>query len=178
VLEKERPVEEQASAAIREDRIEELYVRYAPGAIRFAYLLIGDADQAEDCVQDAFVRVVGRLGHIRNAEAFDAYLRSTIVNLTKNHWRRRALERTHAERERPPTAVTSAEGSVADRIRVWHAVLRLPIRQRIAVVLRFYEDLSEAEIASIMHCQPGTARSLVSRGTASLRGSLERFDDG
>jgi len=64
-----------------------------------------------------------------------------------------------------------------DRDIVWRAVLELPIQQRTAIVLRFYEDLAVDDIASVMRCRPGTARSLVSRGMASLRSQLERSID-
>ena len=161
------------------DRIEDLYVRFAPGGFRLAYLLTGDRQVAEDCVQDAFVRVVGRLGHIRSGLAFDAYLRRTIVNLTKNTWRRRAVERAHAPVVALSRAyVASDESSVVDRLAVWQAILLLPMRQRTAIVLRFYEDLTEDDIASIMRCRPGTARSLVARGMATLRETLEVAVDG
>jgi len=155
-------------------RIEDLYVRYAPSGFRLAYLLLGDEQAAEDCVHDAFVRVVGRLGHIRNSVAFDAYLRRTIVNLAKNTWRRRSVERSHAGATTPVhDDVPSGERAVVDRLVVWHAILRLPPRQRIAIVLRFYEDLPEDEIALIMRCRPATARSLVARAMATLRDRLE-----
>jgi RNA polymerase sigma-70 factor (sigma-E family) len=164
----------EAANAAQADRIEELYIRYAPGGFRLAYLLTGDRQASEDCVQDAFVRVVGRLGHIRSGIAFDAYLRRTIVNLTKNTWRRRAVERAHAPVVAPAPADTpSGESAVVDRMAVWQAILLLPMRQRTAIVLRFYEDLAEDDIASIMRCRPGTARSLVARGMATLRGTLE-----
>lgn len=165
-------VVEAGEAPTRRD-LEELYRRYAPGGYRLAFLLIGDRAAAEDCVQDAFVRIVGRLGHIRNGVAFDAYLRQTIVNLTKNRWRRRALERAHSAADAPTAAVVSSDDPVVERIAIREAIARLPGRQRIAVVLRFYEDLPTEEIASILRCRPGTARSLVSRGMAALRTELE-----
>ena len=158
--------------------LEELYVRYAPGGFRLAYLLTGDRQAAEDLVHDAFVRVVGRLGHIRTGIAFDAYLRKTIVNLMKNRWRHASVVRGYQEREAPPSeAIPSAEVVIVERDAVWHAILRLPVQQRTAIVLRFYEDLSEDDIASVLRCRPGTARSLVSRGMASLRQELERSVD-
>src|SRR6185503_20716782 len=70
----------------------ELYERTAPGAVRLAYLLTGDRSVAEDITQDAFVRVSGRLAHLREGGAFDAYLRRAVVYLAKNHFRRRAVE--------------------------------------------------------------------------------------
>ena len=164
-------VVEAGEAPARRD-LEELYLRYAPGGFRLAFLLIGDREAAEDCVQDAFVRIVGRLGHIRDGVAFDAYLRQTIVNLTKNRWRRRALERAHTTDVKTGD-VAATDDPILERVAILHAIARLPGRQRTAVVLRFYEDLPTEEIASILRCRPGTARSLVSRGMATLRTQLE-----
>ena len=76
-----------------------------PGAVRLAYLLTGDRAVAEDITQDAFVRVSGRLAHLREGAAFDAYLRRAVVNLAKNHFRRRAVERAYLERTRGATGV-------------------------------------------------------------------------
>jgi RNA polymerase sigma-70 factor (sigma-E family) len=155
-------------------RIGELYLRHADGAIRLAYLLTGDAALAEDLVQDAFVRVAGRLAHLRDPGAFDAYLRRTVVNLARSHLRRRKLERGYLERVRheasPETVAT--EGSVEDRETLWVAMASLSERQRSAIVLRFYEDLSEAQIADVLRCRPGTVKSLVSRGLEALRNEI------
>jgi len=155
-------------------RLEELYVRFAPGGYRLALLLTGSPQAAEDLVHDAFVQIAGRLGQFRTGLAFDAYLRRTIVNLTKNRWRRAAVVRRHPEQETvPPAPVPSMEGMLVERDQIWVAVLSLPLRQRTAIVLRFYEDLPEVEIAAIMRCRPGTARSLISRGMARLREGLK-----
>ncbi|MGZ5329446.1 MAG: RNA polymerase sigma factor [Actinomycetota bacterium] len=79
-------------------RLAEVYVRSAPAGFRLAYLLTGDRALAEDLVQEAFLRFVGRLHHLRDPEAFDAYLRRTIVNPSKDTFRRRAVERSYLER--------------------------------------------------------------------------------
>jgi RNA polymerase sigma factor (sigma-70 family) len=91
----------------------ELYVRHVPAANRLAFLLTGDPSQAEDLVHDAFVRCVGRFGHLRAHEAFEAYLRRTIVNLHTSRLRRLRLERaflsrTKADPERTATAAAAA----------------------------------------------------------------------
>src|SRR2546427_12537883 len=75
----------------------ELYRRHVPGAVRLAYLMTGDQVLAEDLAQEAFVRLTGRFAHIRNPDAFPAYLRRTVVNLVKNHYRRLGVERTHLD---------------------------------------------------------------------------------
>src|SRR5438034_9130971 len=89
-------------------RLGQLYLRHADDAVRLAYLLTGDHALAEDLVQDAFVKLAGRLAHLRDPGAFEAYLRRTIVNLTNSYFRRKRLEREHLKRERtaaPPNPV-------------------------------------------------------------------------
>jgi len=162
-------------ADVEKTRIEgsllgDLYLRHAPDAVRLAYLLTGDGALAEDLVQDAFVRMAGRLVHLRSPESFHAYLRTTVVNLARSHGRRKAVERRHAERTPPPGNSYPADMSDRDEMRV--ALMSLPLRQRTAVVLRYYEDMSEAQVAELMKCRPTAVRSLVARGVASLRESV------
>ena len=155
-------------------RLGELYALHAAGAVRLAYLLTGDRATAEDLVQEAFVRIAGRLGHLRDPAAFHGYLRQTVMNLSKMHFRKRATERTYLEREanlRPPPGA-DPEPTASDAMRA--ALLRLPERQRAAIVLRFYEDLTDTATAKILNCPPGTVRSLVSRGMETLRREVSR----
>src|SRR5437867_1974373 len=81
-------------------RLGELYLRHADSAVRLAYLLTGDGALAEDLVQDAFIRLAGRLTHLRDPGAFEAYLRRTIVNLSNSYFRRRKVERSYLDRTR------------------------------------------------------------------------------
>jgi RNA polymerase sigma-70 factor (sigma-E family) len=159
-------------------RLGELYVRHADAAVRLAYLLTGDTALAEDLVQDAFVRLAGRLVHLRDPGAFDAYLRRTIVNLTNSHFRRRRVERAYLRRAGGELGVHAAasgtEGTVEERDEVWTALRRVSPRQRAALVLRFYEDLSERQVAEVLGCRPGTVKSLVSRGLETLRNEISR----
>jgi len=159
-------------SAAEHDRLADLYVVHAPEGIRLAYLLTGDRALAEDLVQDAFARLVGRLRHLRDPGAFGAYLRRTIVNLATSHFRHRRVERAYLERAAAaPSRAGNPNEALDERI---HAVLlRLPQRQRAAIVLRFYEDLSDAQTAEILRCSAGTVRSLVSRGMKTLREALE-----
>jgi RNA polymerase sigma-70 factor (sigma-E family) len=147
----------------------ELYARHAREALRLAYLLTGDASLAEDLVHDAFVRCVGRFGHLRAHEAFDAYLRRTIVNLSKDVFRRRAVERSYLERRTSELREGQIDRDVAAYESMRTALLSLPQRQRAAIVLRYYEDLHESEIADLLRCRPATVRSLVARGLEALR---------
>jgi RNA polymerase sigma-70 factor (sigma-E family) len=158
-------------------RLGELYVRHGPDAQRLAYLLTGDRTLAEDLVQDAFVRLAGRFADLRDPGAFPAYLRRMVVNLARMHFRRRRVERRFLDRERSQRidggSVPDVEGYEAMKA----ALLALPVRQRSAIVLRFYEDLPERQIAEILRCRPGTVKSLLHRGLATLRAQMEGDDD-
>jgi RNA polymerase sigma factor (sigma-70 family) len=99
-------------------------------------------------------------------------MRKTVVNLSHSYFRRKRVERMYLRRARvlvEPDAARTPGRSVEDREVLWTALGRLPERQRVALVLRFYEDLSEAQIAEILRCRPGTVKSLVSRGLERLR---------
>ncbi len=149
--------------------LEDLYLRHASDAVRFAYLLTGDRALAEDLVQDAFVRVAGRLLHLRDAGAFPGYLRRCVVNLANSYGRRKQVERRFLERSAGPRALVTRDPDAVEREAMRIALLELPIRNRTAIVLRYFEDLSEAQIADVMRCRPGTVKSLLSRGMERLR---------
>jgi RNA polymerase sigma factor (sigma-70 family) len=149
--------------------IDHLYEANAPDARRLAYLLVGDRAQAEDICQDAFVRVLGRFGDMRNPGGFRTYLMRTVVSLSKNHFRRKALERRHA-RAAVPQVVELPERDHA----LLEALAGLPPRQRAALVLRYCEDLSEQRTAQILQTSNKAVRSLVTRGLAALRKEVTR----
>jgi RNA polymerase sigma-70 factor (sigma-E family) len=172
-------VKTEAGADAQEGRrtLAELYVRQVPSAIGLAYLITGDRHMAEDLAQEAFIRLAGRFGHLRAPEAFDAYLRKTVVNLCLSHLRRRRVESAYLERERHEAGRGSAVmPDVATREELWSALHQLPGRQRAAVVLRYYEDLPERQVAEILRCSVPAARSLVARAMQSLR-EVIRGDD-
>jgi RNA polymerase sigma-70 factor (sigma-E family) len=150
-------------------RVTELYRAHLPGATRLAYLLTGDRAAAEDVAQDAFLRAASRLGGLRDDAAFGAYLHRAVVNAVRNRARRLKLERRHA---RPADDRAVELPDLATRDRLWGALQRLPHRQRAALVLRFYLDLSEADTADRLDCRVGTVKSAVSRGLAALRADL------
>jgi RNA polymerase sigma factor (sigma-70 family) len=151
-----------------------LYRDFAPGAARVAYLLTGDKHLAEDLVQEAFLRMLGRIGYLRKPESFQPYLHRTIVNLFRKHHRRRELERRYVRRERNLETHDVVDApDVATRDELWAGVLALPARQRAAIVLRFYEDLSEHETAELLECSEKAVRSLVGRAKEALRGATE-----
>src|SRR5437763_11117673 len=139
-------------------RLGELYLRHADDAVRLAYLLTGDRALAEDLVQDAFVRLAGRLAHLRDPGAFHAYLRRTVVNLSNSYFRRRKVERAYVDRAKSAAVPHSDQWSgpsVEDREDLWRALSRLSARQRAAIVLRLYVDLSERPAAALLRVPPG-----------------------
>jgi RNA polymerase sigma-70 factor (sigma-E family) len=153
----------------------ELYQAHADRARRLAYLLTGDRAVAEDLVQDAFIRLAGRLAHLRDPGAFEAYLRRTVVNLSNSHFRHRRVERAHLDRQGgDPDAGVEPVAAFEARDALWAALGSLSDRQRAAIVLRYYEDLPDARIAEILGCRVGTVKSLVSRGLEALREDIHR----
>lgn len=155
---------------IRPDQcIERLYREHAQGAVRFAFLLTGDPELAQDLAHDAFV-AIARRAELIDAAAFPAYLRTTLLNLVRMHMRRRALERAYLTHQRSKAG--TASGYDGSYLEFRHSLFRLPYRQRAAVVLRYYEDLSERQIAELLGCRPGTVKSLLSRGLASLKAEI------
>lgn len=154
-------------------RLAELYAVYAPDATRLAYLLTGDRELADDLVQDAFVRIARRFADLRRPDAFAAYLRKTVVNLSKGHWRRRKIERAYLDRaefEARPRPDELPDVGLRDAL--WRQLQALPHRQRAAIVMRFYEDLSEQQTADALDCSAGAARALVARGMETLRANI------
>ena len=150
--------------ADRSDGVAELYRReYAP-MVRLAHLITGSNEVAEDIVQESFVKMYRKWDR---AEQPGAYLRMIVVNGCRTWHRRRRLER-----ERMPRPVPEAVEPQAREL--LDALARLGVRQRTALVLRFYGDLSEADVARVLGCRPGTAKSLVHRGLRELERVIER----
>jgi RNA polymerase sigma-70 factor (sigma-E family) len=138
-------------------------------AVRLAYLLTSDPHQAEDVAAEAFAKVYVRWqrGEVRDV---GAYLRRAVANEANSKLRRRYLERREAQRRTgDDRGVRLTDERAAEHDQVWQAIQRLPDRQRRAVVLRYYEDLSEAETAEILGCSVGTVKSQVSRGLTRLQ---------
>jgi RNA polymerase sigma-70 factor (sigma-E family) len=142
---------------------------------RLAYLLTGDLHQAEDLLQSAYAKVLPRWHKISTYDSPEAYLYRVMVNLRTSWWRRsrnRELS-TNEIPEAPWRAGTPGEGDAVVESQVLQAALRgLPERQRAAVVLRYWCDLSEAATAEAMKCSVGTVKSNASRGLAHLRAAL------
>jgi RNA polymerase sigma-70 factor (sigma-E family) len=156
------------------DSLTLLYTAHYRGLVRLAAYLTNDRDAAEEIVQDAYVKVLGRWGGLRDLDKGEAYLRQTVVNLSRSRLRHRSVVERHAPAPMPDTA--SAESGALtqlDRSAVVRALHDLPRRQREALVLRFYADLSEAQTAYAMGISAGAVKSHTSRGMAALRQLLE-----
>lgn len=161
--------EVESAELVTEGRLGDLYLRHAPGAIRLAYLLTGERALAEDLVQEAFTRLAARFMNLRAPEAFEAYLRRTVVNLARSHFRHKKVERAYLDRVGGLAETSAFQPDIDQKEALRHALLGLNERQRTAIVLRFYADLSEAQTAKILGCRIGTVKSLVSRGMSRLR---------
>lgn len=159
-----RRVSERAS-----ERLEDLYRAHAPRAKRLAYLLVGDEALAEEVTQDAFLKLFTRFYDLRDEAAFPAYLRRTIVNLSRNVHRRRKLERDQAQRM---SADHAEQPDIEERDAVLRAVRTLPYRQRVVVVLRYFDDLSEQQSVDVMGVSVAAVKSLMRRANAALRQEL------
>lgn len=130
------------------------------GMVRLARALTGSSDRAEDVVQDAFARVHGKMGRLENP---GGYLRTIVVNLCRDQGRRRRREHRARRLESGLPPMPSEAVEVVD------VLLSLPYRQRAVLVMRYWGDWSEAEIAVALDCRPGTVKALASRGLARLR---------
>ena len=151
------------------DAVDGLYRDHGQAAFRLAYLLTGDRARAEDVVQDAFVRMLARVRHIRATDTMRAYLTRTVVNLAKNEYRREGRLRAFLDSGRGAGPVSASLPDLEGRDEVHGLLLRLPWRQRVALVLRYCEDRSEAEVADTLGISSKAVRSLVGRGLQTIR---------
>jgi RNA polymerase sigma-70 factor (sigma-E family) len=145
-----------------------LYREHALGLTRLALVLVRDSQAAEDIVQDAFCGLHRRGSHLHDTDRALAYVRSAVLNGCRSEFRRRKTSRNQLP-DAPAWSAESAALASEERREVLRALVRLPARQREALVLRYYLDLSEAETASAMRISRGTAKSNAARGIAALR---------
>jgi RNA polymerase sigma factor (sigma-70 family) len=131
----------------------DLFSRQRESMVRLARLFTGSGAIAEEIVQEAFLKM-HRLS--KGPDNPEAYLRTIVANLSKNYLRRLRLERR-------PLAPERVILSAPEIDETWTAIQKLPFRQRAVLVLRFYEDMSEADIAEVLHCRPGTVKSSLYR---------------
>jgi RNA polymerase sigma-70 factor (sigma-E family) len=153
----------------------ELYSMHYTSLVRLAAMLVRDTPTAEEVVQDAFVAMHDGWDRLRDAEKALAYMRQAVVNRSRSVLRHRLV--VEKNQQQPPPDMPSAEHgalTLLERSAVVAALRDLPERQREAIVLRYYADLSEAEIAAAMKISRGAVKSHTSRGMTALRTALER----
>jgi RNA polymerase sigma-70 factor (sigma-E family) len=146
--------------------------------LRAAYLLAGDLAEAEDLVQETLLRVARRWYKVAAMEQPAAYARRVLVNLVIDHARQRA--RRNSELAAPAGGLSERADSTAERALqavdmhtlLLTALAGLPPRQRAVIVLRYWQDLPEAEVAAMLGCSAGTVKSTASRGLARLREAI------
>ncbi|MFI7615452.1 SigE family RNA polymerase sigma factor [Nonomuraea terrae] len=159
----------------REDEFREYVLTRGPALLRAAHQLTGHPLDAEDLLQNALTKTYLAWDRIEDRNALDGYVRRAMVNINISQWRRRKLEEYPSDQlpevaagHAAPTAdVTSEVQEALER-----ALQELPERMRAAIVLRYYEDMTEPEIAKTLGISVGTVKSTVSRAMAKLRSAL------
>jgi RNA polymerase sigma-70 factor (sigma-E family) len=143
---------------------------------RFAYLVIGDHDRAADAVQDALVAAYQHWHRLVARGSPDAYVRRCVVNADRSRWRR-FLRRERLASDPTlfahPNPAADPAGAVVLEDAMWSLCQQLPSRQRAAIVLRYYDDYADADIAAVLACSVGTVRSQIHRALATLRTKID-----
>lgn len=157
--------------------VESLFVREAAQLVRLARFFVDDADAAEDLVQEAFIKLARSVHRIDDPDRTPAYLRSIVLNLARDHNRRGLVSLRHRSRLWEPDAVGPDETWAIrdDQRRVIEALRELPPGQRNCLVLRYYLELSNAEIAGTLGVSINTVKTQIRRGMAALERSLEEL---
>ncbi|MCC5578580.1 SigE family RNA polymerase sigma factor [Microtetraspora sp. AC03309] len=171
---REEPPPELLSVSPGDAIVSRLFTAHRLGLVRFAFLLVGDQEAAEDVVQDAFAAVHRRWRRLADHDDLLPYLRTAVLNGCRAVHRRRAIARRFGiDREAPFWSAESSALLGETRREVFAAVRDLPRRRREAVVLRYYLDLSEAETAEVMGVSRGTVKSTTARALRTLAEKLE-----
>ncbi|MDT0389287.1 MULTISPECIES: SigE family RNA polymerase sigma factor [Streptomyces] len=153
------------------------YVRARqPVLLRTARSLTGNPSDAEDLLQTALAKTYVAWERIEDHRALDGYVRRALLNTRTSQWRKRKVDEFACDELPEPDPVTGTDDPAeqqALRDAMWRAIMRLPARQRAMVVLRYYEDLSEAQTAEVLGVSVGTVKSAVSRALGKLREDAE-----
>jgi RNA polymerase sigma-70 factor (ECF subfamily) len=145
-----------------------LVADHSASLLRFGYLLTRDWGLAEDLLQTALAKTWFRWGKLRDTGAADAYVRRVMTTTHSKWWRRKWRGEVPTE-VLPERGVTDPTSRYHDVDRLARALLELPARTRTILSMRFYDDMSEPQIAAILDCPVGTVKSTVSRGLSKLR---------
>jgi RNA polymerase sigma-70 factor (sigma-E family) len=168
-----RPPDPDPAAA--EAAVTAIYQAHALGLIRLAHIMLGDRPSAEDVVQEAFCGLYRRWFHLSDTGSALQYLRTSVLNGCRSVLRRRTGQRAQPGDGRPAASAEATVISGEDRREVMQALRRLPARQREALVLRYYLDLSPEEIATVMGIGPSSVRSATHRALSSLGRMLKEL---
>jgi RNA polymerase sigma-70 factor (sigma-E family) len=161
-----------------ENEVASLFRSEYRGLVRMAALLLDEVGASEEVVQDAFVKLQSGWGRLRDPAKAPAWLRSAVLNGARSRLRHRQVSRRHLQMVPPPAPSAEAGAMLGDEHRKMMAALRaLPLRQREALVLKFYVNLPEADIATAMDVSPGTVKTHVHRGLAALQSTLGQEED-
>ncbi|HMM94364.1 MAG: SigE family RNA polymerase sigma factor [Micrococcales bacterium] len=151
--------------------VEALYEAHWTSMLRLAVLLVDDVGSAEDVVQEAFIGLHRNASRIRDPQAALGYVRAAVVNRARSALRHRGVVRRHLRAAEPDVGPPSSDAVLLaeEHREVLAALHGLPRRQREVLVLRYWSDRSEAEIADLLSISRGSVKSAASRGIASLR---------
>jgi RNA polymerase sigma-70 factor (sigma-E family) len=141
---------------------------------RLAYVLTGDFEDAHDLTQDALVAVFRSWERVASADSPNAYARRVLINRRLADLRRPRVDELLTPEPDARRVDVSDEGRYDDREAAWQALSNITLRQRTVLVLRYYEDLNDSEIAELLGCRQSTVRSLAARGLAALRSTALR----
>lgn len=159
-----------------DEAVTQIYTAHYRSLVRLSALLVRDVQTAEEIVQDSFIAMHGSWRRLRDPERALAYLRQAVVNRSRSSLRHRKVVEKHAPRPMPDSA-SAEEGAMGalEHQSVMKALRSLPDRQREVLVLRYYADLSEAEIADAIGISRGAVKSHASRGLAAVRTTMEQI---
>jgi len=160
-----------------DDDFDTFFRMRSPALLRAAYLLTGDRHLAEDLVQEALARTHRVWSRLVAEGSPEAYARRVMYNLQVSRWRRKKFAEVRTDRMPEGRSHRDEAGDAVNRLALRKALGMLPVRQRAAVILRYFEDRSEAETAEILGCRVGTVKSHLSRALARLRVQLPGLID-
>jgi RNA polymerase sigma-70 factor (sigma-E family) len=173
------PLRQRADSSGAKPTIEQIYHSERLPMVRLAVLLVDDINTAEDVVQDAFSGVFKAWDRLADEDSIRGYLRTCVVNAARSVLRRRRTARAYVPPVEPPAEGADTSTLLAEEYReALQALSLLPERQREVIVLRYWSDLSEAEVATALGISKGTVKSSTSRGLATLRRALPGHSHG
>jgi RNA polymerase sigma-70 factor (sigma-E family) len=147
-----------------------------PSLFRLACLLTGSPAEAQDLLQESMEKVCLRWSKISRTELPEAYVRRLMVNTLVSRSRKPFRRHELFDGGETPGSVESPERAILERAAIWPLVCALPVRQRAVIVLRYYEDLSEQQIADVLGCSTGSVKSQAHDALASLRRGVAASD--